>query len=125
MPFFLLLIAIAAVCFWSFKIRLLGLAISCALGCMIVIVGQFWWESREPLPDYDFMFALGLFSWSAIVVIVNLPIFLVLSLLHWRFGPKPPVPGHCRRCGYNLTGLTEARCPECGTGFEVARGTDD
>jgi hypothetical protein len=23
----------------------------------------------------------------------------------------------CTKCGYNLTGLTESRCPECGTGF--------
>ena len=40
----------------------------------------------------------------------------VLTLLVWRFMPKFP-RGHCRRCGYNLKGLTEARCPECGTGF--------
>jgi len=25
--------------------------------------------------------------------------------------------GFCRRCGYNLTGLVEPRCPECGTGM--------
>src|SRR5687768_2116891 len=23
----------------------------------------------------------------------------------------------CRECGYNLTGLREARCPECGAAF--------
>ena len=39
------------------------------------------------------------------------------TLLVWRLAPKFP-RGHCRRCGYNLKGLTEARCPECGTGFE-------
>ena len=26
---------------------------------------------------------------------------------------------HCFHCGYNLTGLTEPRCPECGTPFEA------
>ncbi len=26
--------------------------------------------------------------------------------------------GLCVRCGYNLTGLTEPRCPECGTAFD-------
>lgn len=24
-------------------------------------------------------------------------------------------PGHCRGCGYNLTGIDSGRCPECGT----------
>jgi hypothetical protein len=26
-------------------------------------------------------------------------------------------PPHCRNCDYNLKGLTEPRCPECGTPF--------
>lgn len=24
-------------------------------------------------------------------------------------------PGHCKRCGYNLSGNVSGRCPECGT----------
>jgi hypothetical protein len=27
----------------------------------------------------------------------------------------------CPACGYNLTGLTESRCPECGNGFDRAQ----
>ena len=27
--------------------------------------------------------------------------------------------GHCRACGYNLHGLSEPRCPECGQSFEM------
>ena len=37
---------------------------------------------------------------------------LLATLAVWWFMPKYP-RGHCRRCGYNLTGLTESRCPEC------------
>ncbi len=33
--------------------------------------------------------------------------------LHRRFPSD-----HCQKCGYNLEGLTEPRCPECGTPFD-------
>ena len=38
----------------------------------------------------------------------------------WRlvFLPRRKRPGYCGYCGYCLTGLTEARCPECGTDFD-------
>ena len=28
---------------------------------------------------------------------------------------RRPRPGHCRRCGYDLTGNISGTCPECGT----------
>ena len=28
--------------------------------------------------------------------------------------PLVPGPGHCRKCGYDLTGNTSGICPECG-----------
>ena len=54
--------------------------------------------------------SLGVPLYAALVAVA------IPTLLVWRFVPKFP-RGHCRRCGYNLKGLTEARCPECGTGF--------
>jgi ribosomal protein L37E len=36
-----------------------------------------------------------------------------------RMNPRPS--DRCRQCGYLLIHLTEARCPECGTGFDPAR----
>lgn len=32
-----------------------------------------------------------------------------------RFDGRPP--SHCRECGYDLRGLSEPRCPECGSPF--------
>jgi hypothetical protein len=37
-------------------------------------------------------------------------------------GPSPatPISMHCRKCGYQLAGLSENRCPECGRAFDPA-----
>lgn len=40
-----------------------------------------------------------------------IPAFLLWKPLLFRH-PR----GHCRQCGYNLTGNTSGRCPECGRG---------
>lgn len=43
---------------------------------------------------------------------------LLISVLMLRWGLWPRRRGeepYCRRCHYNLTGLTSDRCPECGT----------
>ena len=37
---------------------------------------------------------------------------VVVAVLIARRRPYPR--GHCRRCGYDLTGNTSGRCPECG-----------
>ncbi len=37
-----------------------------------------------------------------------------------RVIPLPAQPGYCEHCRYNLTGLSEPRCPECGTSFDPA-----
>jgi hypothetical protein len=33
-----------------------------------------------------------------------------------------PAPEHCSNCGYNLFGLPEPRCPECGEPFDRPKG---
>ncbi len=44
--------------------------------------------------------------------------YLLVALptgLLWYIDRRRPPPGHCGRCGYNLTGNTSGVCPECGT----------
>jgi hypothetical protein len=36
------------------------------------------------------------------------------AIIFWRDHRRRP-PGHCRICGYNLTGNVSGVCPECGT----------
>ena len=47
-----------------------------------------------------------------------IPLVGIPTAILWRLDRRMP-SGHCRRCGYNLKGLTEARCPECGQPFET------
>ena len=53
-----------------------------------------------------------------------LPLWIPLLLIGaptvilWRNDRRYP-PGHCRKCGYNLTGNVSGICPECGTPIQA------
>ena len=57
----------------------------------------------------------GLYAWSALLLVV------VLIARIWK---RPYPPGHCRRCGYDLTGNVSGRCPECGTPTALQSGSE-
>ena len=42
----------------------------------------------------------------------------IVGLLCIVFLPFKAKPDRCEKCGYPYTGLTEPRCPECGTEFD-------
>ena len=44
----------------------------------------------------------------------------LLVYVRHRYWPIYP-PGHCRKCGYCLTGMISSRCPECATTFTHER----
>lgn len=53
-------------------------------------------------------------------------VFMIVTARLWK-GPLAAVPilveesaqPHCPACGYNMTGLDRARCPECGASFTL------
>jgi hypothetical protein len=58
------------------------------------------------------------FTWEAAEKRACIPLWIPLvftaaTVLYAR--PRGNPPGHCRGCGYNLTGNVSGRCPECGT----------
>ncbi len=99
---------------------------------MLLVSGSFMFVTDKMLsaPVSADAHVWGLTQWNmwgldraSTITFISFPLYALFTavavptLLVWRFVPKFP-RGHCRRCGYNLTGLTEARCPECGETFE-------
>ena len=55
---------------------------------------------------------------------VSIPLWMPFALLGgttlliFRRDARPIPPGHCQKCGYNLTGNVSGVCSECGTRIE-------
>ena len=49
----------------------------------------------------------------------------VLCVIGCRLSLRKFRAGHCKKCGYNLTGNTSGVCPECGTPSEPRRSCPD
>lgn len=49
-------------------------------------------------------------------VVLGVPAILLSAI---AFPRRMPSPGKCSRCDYELRGLTEGRCPECGQRFDL------
>lgn len=48
----------------------------------------------------------------------------VVVLVRQKLREERIAAGACAQCGYLLQGLTESRCPECGTAFAPAANSD-
>jgi hypothetical protein len=57
----------------------------------------------------------------SVAVPLWLPLLLstVVTALPLRRPPRATLRGRCSTCGYDLTGNTSGRCPECGTAVEA------
>ncbi len=71
------------------------------------------------LPSILNAVAIGAAAQFAITAIAPAALFAAVVYLRNRWWPESR-PGHCLVCGYDLRGLPEPRCPECGTPFDPA-----
>lgn len=64
---------------------------------------------------------VGFPHWAAVLAFAAAPLVWLRRRLR-----RPAPPGHCRGCGYDLTGNVSGACPECGkaaTGMPEMPGT--
>jgi len=60
-----------------------------------------------------------------LLVVVTGAAAVLFTFLLWRSGyvrgwrAARSTPPTCPACGYNLTGLSECRCPECGASYRL------
>jgi len=103
------------------------LSIQLSDGCFIVsgyskaVFGGVWHAAWVPAnffwqPVLACGSSLGA-QFSSFVVPLWLPLIAigVPTGILWYRDRKPIPPGHCLRCGYNLTGNESGVCPECAT----------
>ena len=73
----------------------------------------FWWFDYQP----------GILTQGSCFITpiwVPLAVIGVPTILAWR-RDRPFPPGHCQRCGYDLTGNTSGVCPECGVSIDPTK----
>lgn len=83
--------------YFASAIRSYGLTFALGLRWVDYQVTQIGWTLAIPL-------------WIPTIVSI---VFAIASLMGCRLFPRPR-KGHCAFCGYNLTGNTSRKCPECG-----------
>ena len=73
------------------------------------VVDQAFWLPRKGRPNFGAYTGIGI---AMPIWILCLPLCLALAVIWWR--DRSHQADHCQTCGYDLTGNTSGRCPECG-----------
>ena len=74
-------------------------------------LGGFRWHQRSMDPRFGNV-GIEFPCWALVLLFSAWPIIAFVRGPYRRAGRR--AKGFCLQCGYNLTGLVEPRCPECG-----------
>ena len=79
----------------------------------------------HPVPEYCWprpaYHSIGAYQHELIIPLwLPMLVLLIPALWMWWMDRVSIEPGHCERCGYDLTGNVSGRCPECGDVVRVS-----
>lgn len=115
------------------------LTISIILGCIIALsslsieidsdpISGVAWRGlpvgiikRPPFWEANRAWRLNGYGWIVCIIIWSLLSYPVIALIDIVISDKHTTNVNirvCKKCGYNLRGLRDPRCPECGTPFD-------
>ena len=78
------------------------------------------WHENGILPQFDFA---SLRKWSLLPLWMPMLLAGIPTVLLWWLDRRRAAPGHCAKCGYNLTGNVTGVCAECGAVTNGAAAT--
>jgi len=86
------------------------------------VITRLPWFGKAVLASLVVLNSVPVVAAGALILATNLECSLIMPGLllagvavRYLFRWRRPQPGHCRQCGYNLTGNVSGTCPECGT----------
>ncbi len=89
------------------------------LGKLLAVLTVLFWVGSIGLGDGSAIRIRSGPTLAGAYVVLGLFFCVAPAIALWLLSALPHFPpGHCRNCGYDLTGNVSGRCPECGS--EVA-----
>ncbi len=98
-----------------------GGCVPIGLGVVLSVASLGAWGASPPATPWS-VIAVVLSVGFAMLTVGPALLLSLLTFIHNRYWPVYE-PGRCRICKYDLRGLPEPRCPECGTPFDPAEVT--
>ena len=113
-------LAVVAFCARPLRSHRRVLLVSLAGSSCFTTVMQLTFLLRYGVPPQEWLAPISVGWLLSFAILWAVPSLILCGVVGYRRRWRPEYgPGKCAQCGYDLRGLVEPRCPECGTAFDA------